>query len=208
MRTKLAVVLCAAALLMIFSPAVFAGQEGKFGVGARVGYALYQDDKIDNTDVEFDGTVSFGVDGTYWFSDMFSLELALEYAKPATDLKGDGEKLDFGDLQQLPILLTVRFHPFSAEGFSPYIGVGAGYYLNDFSADNAVKAEMGELDVDNNAGFHACLGTEFFLNDNMALNLEGRYAFDNTKFKADSGDESDSVDLNAITIKGGFKFYF
>ena len=215
MRTKM-VVMCVAALMLAFCPAVFAaGQEGKLGLGARVGYSVFQGDDFSNNgrqvDVDFDSCPTFGIDGTYWLSDMFSLELAVEYVTTATDAKTSGKTVDMGDLTQIPILLTFQYHPFTFEGFSPYVGVGAGYYINDFDTSDAFKALATggkDLEVDSNAGFHACLGTDYFVNDTMAVNLDVRYAFNSTKFKTEGSTSEETIDLNAYTVKLGFKYFF
>ncbi len=214
MRGKLIVLLCAA-LLLVFAPMAMAQEEGKAGLGIDLGYVLPQGDSIADDDIvidaDFNSTWTLGLSGTYWFADQFSLELAVEYLKTGLDFKVPGvATLDVGELQQIPILLTARFHPVDLDNFSPYIGVGAGYYINDFDTSKTLEVDAeDELEADSNAGFHIAAGGEYFVDDNIALNLDLRYQFNQIKLKVKSDpNDSENLDVNAFVAQVGLKYYF
>jgi len=216
-----------ATVVLLLSPQpVFAQDTGKFGFGVRVSYYGIQDDHFSyfttfasavDVESEFDEAVLIEFDLTYFFCRYFSLELSAGYVKTDMDYSESGSEGMYGELEQVPILLTARIHWPINEWFSPYIGGGAGYYINGID-----KAEEGPADffsgappavealVDEVFGFHAAAGIEFFINDHFALNLDVKYIWQETNIGFDGAgfDSSDSSHLDALTAGVGLKYYF
>ena len=109
MRNKIAApLLVIVALLLVFAQVGFAqDMNGKFGIGARIGYVNYSGDSIDDTDVDFDDAAMFGGNLVYYLHSYFSLELSADYVKTDTEVKGsDISSTNIGELKQVPIILN------------------------------------------------------------------------------------------------------
>jgi outer membrane protein len=197
----------------------------RFGVGARVGFAMfsggdYVDVRSDRWDYDIDEQFIYGINTTFVLSKYFSYELAVEYL-PDTDmpttLNGAALVSDMGELSSLPITFTVRFHIPTGTMVSPYIGGGVGYYFNDFDLDPlyiATYLNPGDsFEVEDSFGFHANAGTEIFFGQdrNFAMNVDVKYIWnqaDLNKYFVAAPPESYDIDLDALVVGLGFKYYF
>jgi len=169
-----------------------------------------------DADSTFDDAVLLEMNFTYFFYRYFSLELSAGYTQTDMDVSFLGFEGRYGELEQIPILLTGRFHWPVDERFSLYAGGGAGYYLHDIDrADGPGEFFNGspagvEAFVDDGFGFHVNAGIEFFIFDHFALNLDVKYIW----LQVDIGFEGaglyskDSTNLDALVIGTGLKFYF
>ena len=119
-------------------------------VGAGVGYALPMGDFAD----WYDGGLMFGLNGCYMFTDMYGLEVGVDYA--AFPVNSDFEDLFGGDdldvsLRIIPI--TVDFlAAFPAGNMKPYVKGGVGYYMWKPTGDDVSDEAEGENDFGINAG--------------------------------------------------------
>ena len=142
MRNKIAApLLVIVALLLVFAQVGFAqDMNGKFGIGARIGYVNYSGDSIDDTDVDFDDAAMFGGNLVYYLHSYFSLELSADYVKTDTEIKGSGlSPTNIGELKQIPIILNGCFHFSTNQKISPYLSAGIGYYINDFDLSDSLS---------------------------------------------------------------------
>ena len=217
MRNKIAApLLVIVALLLVFAQVGFAqDMNGKFGIGARIGYVNYSGDSIDDTDVDFDDAAMFGGNLVYYLHSYFSLELSADYVKTDTEFKVSGfSPVNFGELKQVPIILNGRFHFSTNQKISPYLSAGIGYYINDFDLSDAASSELpsgSELDPDDSIGFNLGGGIQFLLNEHFALDLDLKYIWNKTDFEAKApGYEKEeiSVDLDNFYVGIGLKYYF
>lgn len=214
-KKKSIIVLFVSAFLFIFSQAAFAQEAGKLGVGLRASYMNISGDEDKNVDFDFDGSALYGIDLTYFFCNYFSLEASLNYAKTDMDAQPKGEaKFDFGEIKQVPVLLTGRFHFPVNDKITPYIGAGVGYNFNDFDLSSTAPSLLGAgttTDIDNSFGYHVNGGIEWFLNQNVALNCDLKYIWSSTdlelKVPGEAVEKFD-VDLNAFVAGIGIKYYF
>jgi outer membrane protein W len=207
-------------VMVLVSQSSFAQEAKKFAFGARVSYNIFQDDEIElfntNIDTEYDSSVSISADFTYLFNESFSLELSLGYLKTDMTVSRFGDKLGYGELTQIPILLTGRYHFSVNDKVMPYIGLGVGYYLNDMedadgNGDFFDDAPSGVNSFADDAfGFHLAGGVEYFVTDNVALNLDLKYVLLSTTIGFDGAgyDENDSTTLNSFVFGIGAKYYF
>jgi outer membrane protein len=195
-----------ATLVLVFSQVGFAqDMEGKFGVGVRVAYVNYTGESshlIDGAD--FDDAAMYGANLTYFVHRNFSFELSIDYAE--SDL--DYLDITMGELEQVPILLTARTHLSTNPNVNPYLGIGLGYYLNDF--DLSDSSQFVKVDPDDGFGFHLSAGVEYFVNEHFALNLELKYIFNEVDFifKTPGDRWKEAVDLDTFYTGVGIKYYF
>jgi len=134
-----------------------------------------------------------------------------------------------GELRTVPLTATVLVDLGSlTASIRPYVGVGIGYYINDVdnvgvSADVfGVKFPVEEfldmdIDADDAFGWHVCAGVDWFLTNNIAVNLEASYRW--VEYDWDiamrvlgleelNEQISGSYDLDGWTLTAGLSLFF
>lgn len=194
-------------------------QEKRFAVGVRAVYNSYHGGDIDlflDSDADYEYALGFSADVTYFFSKSFSLELGVgrqETTMKVVDLIMGG---DYGELTQMPVLLTGRYHFAPSDKTTIYTGFGIGYYFHDMTradgngdyfdgAPPGVKAF-----ADDAFGYHVNAGMECFLSEHVALNVDLKYVMLDVDigFNGAGFDVKDSTSLNAFVTGVGVKYYF
>jgi len=216
MSKRIAVVLCSVTLLLFSSNFGFAQPLGKWGIGGRISYYAPDEFRAEGDTWDPDEGVLLEGNISYFVNNWFSLELGAGYTRSDVDLKDGktGLSIDFGELEQIPILLTGRLHYwFSNSKITLYAGGGVGYYINDFELSGSVSAEfpVSTLDADDSFGFHVNGGMESFLTDKVALDLDLKYVWNEADFtQTDPGEapESAEIDLDAFVVGVSIKYFF
>jgi outer membrane protein W len=206
------------AVLFVFIGRIGSAQElnKKFGIGARGSYYRIAKDDMPQGEIRNNGTLYGEANLTYFFVEYFSLELSGGYAKPDLDLRQNstGFVVDYGEIEQIPFLLTARFHWWSdIPKVGLYAGGGVGYFINDFSVSSTfISLNPGvAVDVDNSFGLLAAAGIEYFITTNLALNVDVKYIYNPVDFvQTEPGVSPMSFDLDLNTFIGGVgvKYYF
>jgi len=205
MRKQMITVLCVGMMVLFAAGPAFAGEAGKWGMGLRLGYSGYAGDTITDSgvDVDFDpdGAAFYGANLTYFFSNDWALEGALEYCTTSVDAKAAGWTDDIGDLTQIPLLLTLRYQP-TVGAWMPYVGAGVGYYFNSFDSSDPAD----DSDFEDSFGFLLNVGADYMVNANNCLGLDLRYTFNSAEVE----DEPNSPDfeLNAFQAGLTWKYMF
>lgn len=205
MRNKIvAPLLVIVALLLVFGQVGFAqDMQGKFGIGAGVAYITYSED--DGFDP--DENVMYGGNLTYFIQRYLSLELSVNYVNTDAYL----DNCNIGELEQIPILLSLRGHLSTNTKVGPYVTVGVGYYLNDFEMESSILPGY-DLDPDDSFGFHVGGGVEYFFNEHFAFNADFKFMWSNVDFSGTGPGgiilRDEEVDVDAFTAGVGLKFYF
>jgi len=172
-------VLLAVCLVSLLIPASAAAQEApaRISIGAKVGYVDI---------ASFGKQVNIAFAGVPYYEGFFELqvskyascELSFGYLDLDVDGTMDGVTLDFGELQQFPVILTIRYHlPFHSGRISPYLGGGVGYYFNSFDTSRVVSLAGGEIDTDDSAAFHLGAGIKYHVADDVALCLDVKHVW-------------------------------
>lgn len=215
MNKKIGLVLCMITLLLFFNNATFAQEmDKKWGIGARLSYYAPDDTTIEDVSFDPDSSVLFEGNLTYFVNDLFSFEFGTGYTKPDVDAESSGISLEFGELEQIPILLTGRFHywlPNTSTNF--YAGAGVGYYVNDFDLSSLFQTAIPgfNIDSDDSFGFHVNGGVEFFINDNVAFDVDLKYIWNEADFTSTMSGfppETDEIDLDAFSAGISIKYFF
>jgi outer membrane protein len=208
------------ALVLVFGQIGLAqDMNGKFGIGARIGYVNYAGDDYgvsgSNFDVDFDAAAMYGGNLVYYLHSYFSLELSADYVKTDTEIKGFGlSPTNIGELKQVPIILNGRFHFSTNQKISPYLSAGIGYYINDFDLSDSLSSVLpsgSELDPEDSIGFNLGGGIQFLLNEHFALDLDLKYIWNKADFEAKVPGvptEEISIDLDNFYVGIGLKYYF
>jgi outer membrane protein W len=202
---------------------VFAAQVGsaeelgkKFAVGARAGVYKISDDDMPQGEIRSSGTLYGEANLTYFFVDYFSLEFSGGYVKPDLDLRQNatGYVVEYGELKQIPLLLTARFHWWSdIPKVGLYAGGGVGYFINDFTVSSTLRGLYPgiSVDADNSLGALVAVGVEYFITTKWALNVDLKYVYNPVDFlQTQPGVSPSAFDLNLNTFLGGvgIKYYF
>ena len=217
--SKKAIIICvAAAFVLLFGHNAFAKDlAGKFGIGAQIAYSKIIDEEIEEVhgmERTFEGTSMYGANATYFFTDWFSLEFGLHYVKTDMEQSATDVSIDLGELTQTPMLLTARAHLPNKSVVTPYLGIGGGYYFNDFGP-SAILSETflpgTSIEAEDSYGFHVAGGMEAFMSDNLALCLDLKYVWSSTDFVREVHKykgSTDHIDLDTFTAGIGVKYYF
>jgi outer membrane protein len=201
-----------AALMLVVSQIGFAqDMEGRLGIGARVSYVNFSDEDLYTFDVDPDETPMYGGNITYFVHSYLSIEWSVDYLETDVDLDAIGGSVDIGDLEQIPVLLSLRTHLSTNPKVSPYLTVGIGYYFNDFDMKSSIPAGY-DVDLDDSFGYHLGGGVEYFFNNHFAFNLDFKYIWDNVDVDLrEPGGYSvndKNVDVDFFSAGIGFKYYF
>ena len=130
------------------------------------------------------------------------------------ELDDQGTEVEQGELEQIPLMLTLRAHMPSEGGFSPYIGAGLSYFFNDFEMSDFYSQNLAKgtsIDPDDGLGFHANLGMEIDVSDNLAFDIDAKYTWYEEEFtikRPGKRDREEDVELNSFSIGAGMKVYF
>jgi len=206
---------CAAALLFLVGQVVWAQElEGRLGLGVGLGYSDIAHDDTFLGSTEADGSLFFQANITYFIVNWFSLEFSAGYSKYDLDLDQSGNFVEWGDLEQIPLLLTARFYWWNEIPLvGLYLGGGFGYYFNGFDVSDSYRTTYpGVLvDFDDTLGFHIVGGFEYFFNKDFAINVDLKYTLSKADFSVSrpgSPSLSSDVDLNAFYGCIGVRYYF
>ncbi len=187
MPRNLAIALFAVALAVFFSSAM--AQEGPqenhfLAVGARVLYGNVEEafDRSMGGQGSVDEEFGYGVMAKLAISQRLWVQLAADAFTFTGELSEPDHRIS-ADLQTIPLTGTLLFDLVSRNSsIRPYVGAGIGYYLNEF--DDVTESAFGYLtnlkeyadfDADNGFGWHVCAGVDWFLTNNLAINVEALY---------------------------------
>jgi outer membrane protein len=201
-----------AALMLVVSQIGFAqDMEGRLGIGARVSYVNFSDEDLYTFDVDPDETPMYGGNITYFVHSYLSIEWSVDYLETDVDLDAIGGSVDIGDLEQIPVLLSLRTHLPTNLKVSPYLTVGIGYYFNDFDMKGYVPAGY-DVDIDDSFGYHLGGGIEYFFNNHFAFNLDFKYICNKVDVDLEEPGgysvNDKNLDMDSFSAGMGFKYYF
>lgn len=209
----------AAVFAFFYCTAVFADNTGKFAIGVETAYYNIAEQAfpgVSGLDIDCDATSLSGGVLTYYAADFFSAEFSVDYAKATMKAEGNGVTLGMGELVQIPLMLTARFHVPNESICSPYMGGGVGYYINDFDTDGTwadvlFAGRDYKMESDNCLGYHANAGVEINAGDSTVIDIDLKYIWCQTDFEESIAGRStgtSELDLNGFVMGVGVKWLF
>ena len=187
----------------------------RFALGARAGFYKISDDDMPLGEIKSNGTLYGEANLTYFFVDYFSLEFSGGYVKPDLDLTlTTGSVVSYGEVEQIPLLLTARFHWWSdIPKVGLYAGGGVGYFVNDFNVSDTLRSLFPgvSVDADNSLAALVAVGVEYFITTKWALNVDVKYIYNTVDFvQTQPGVTPSAFDLNLSTFVAGvgIKYFF
>jgi len=184
----------------------------KFSIGAGGGY---MSTSKYGSGLVFGGSLVAGI------TKNFGIELRGSYFQG--DVAGEASGLSKGKFTTIPIQLSLQFRYPVGDKLVPYLGGGAGYYLNDFALDASVVSKWSNVGftisetMDPGIGFHFGGGLDFLVVPKIIVNIDVRYALAKAKVTWKLADENgvaeasgtlDNLEINplaaALSIRYGF----
>lgn len=131
---------------------------------------------------------------------------ALTRHKLTADTPTGGQGM--GDLRQLSTTVTAQYHLQPQDKFSPYIGAGLNY-TTTYRTDN--ENNFSNLQMDPGFGVAAQAGADYFLTNQVYLNMDVKKVWLDSKMKAVSPTGSalrSNVDIDpwVLGVGAGYKF--
>ncbi len=168
-------------------------------------------DLADPATIDFDPSVGYGASANIFFSDRFSVELAISRVKTDTTIRRRAVSSPGGELEMMPVTAVVQWH-FAPNGFiDPYIGAGAAYVLFDDVKDNGLSG-LDQIDLKDDAGLAVNAGLGFKLGNRFGIVLDGKYVPLESNAKAvvlGTGETSEGkVDISPIIVSAGLSLRF
>ena len=173
----------------------------RWGVGVSLGYAIPQENDADSS--FYRGAVI-----TYGLAPNYVVQLDIGYLS----FSQSAHSIDYGDLQGVPLMLSLQWrHPYSI-GTSPaawYLLGGVGWtFWNLDSSDEAPRLGV-EASADDAFAARGGLGFDVFFTDNLAWNVEGSYTFSarDVKLIEPGTNDSEKQDSDYWLLASGVRYY-
>ena len=200
--------------------------ENRSAIGARASYFMYNNDdfNVDGliVDMSPDDSDAFGINYTYIADYYFSFEFSADYIKTDVELSAltPGISGNAGELTQIPVLLTGRFHPYVSSRLTPYFSSGLGYFFNHLESNPDTAEHLygpgANLKMDESPCFYVGGGVEIFFSKNIALNIDFKYIWTQVKGTVsrlgtadlDGFSEATNLSINPFAAGMGIKYYF
>jgi outer membrane protein len=187
------------------------------------GYASWVDTSSEGTfddttsnpvDINFDGTLGYGVAANVFFGDHISTEFAIVRVNSDVSFRRRAVGGTNGSTQaeMMPITAVLQFHLAPNGRFDPYVGAGAAYVLID---DVDTPSELNNLDFEkldfkDDVGLALNAGLGIRLTNNLGLTLDAKYVPLESSAKAvrTTGAETVKFDINPVILSAGLSLRF
>jgi outer membrane protein W len=214
---KHAVVLITVVLLLITAVPMSA-QNRFFDL---TGYAAWVDSSSEGTfdqtagdpiDVNFDGTLGYGLAANVFFGNRISTEFAIVRVNSDIQFRQRAVANANTQAEILPITAVLQFHLAPNSAFDPYIGAGAAYVLIDDvdTPDELNNIDFERLDFDDDIGLALNAGVGVRLTQNFGLTFDAKYVPLESSARAvrTIGDEEVKFDINPVILSAGLSLRF
>jgi outer membrane protein len=148
------------------------------------------------------------VDLTYFITDNIAVEaiaaITKHDGKARNTAAGD---VDLGSVWVLPPTVTLQYHPFPKERWSPYVGAGVNYtfFFNDDTPDDG---QVKSIHYSDSFGWALQAGLDYALTDSVYLNVDVKKLFVSTKARINDGAIHSKVDVDPWIVGAGIGYKF
>jgi outer membrane protein len=173
----------------------------------------FDDTTANPVDVNFDGTLGYGLAANVFFGDRISTEFAIVRVESDVSVRQRAVN-NVGDTQAelMPITAVLQFHLAPNGRFDPYIGAGAAYVLIDDvdAPDELNNLDFESLDFDDDVGLALNAGLGIKITDNLGLTFDAKYVpLESSARAVRTGDTADvKFDINPVILSGGLSLRF
>jgi len=213
---KHAVTIAAALALLVAVPAL--GQGRAFDL---TGYAAWVDTSSEGTfdqaggdpvDVNFDGTLGYGIGANIFFGDRISAEFAIVRVNSDVNFRQRAVANAATQAELMPITGVLQFHLAPNSTIDPYIGAGAAYVLID---DVDTPSELNNIDFEsldfkNDVGLALNAGLGIRITNNLGLTLDAKYVPLESSATAvrTTGNTDVKFEINPVILSAGVSLRF
>jgi outer membrane protein len=146
-------------------------------------------------------------DFSYFFTDNIAVELIAATTRHSVSADGTAiGHVDVGSVWALPPTLTLQYHFFPHERFSPYIG--AGVNATFFYGARAAGAPVTQVTFSDNAGAAIQAGIDYNIGGHWFANVDVKQIFLNTTASIDGGAIKAKTALNPLVVGMGIGYRF
>ena len=200
-----------------FTQSAVADKDG-FSISGFAGYYNTSSSVFIDSDVHFETLPAYGGAITYHFSSRISAELSATAYDSVVDVAWDDKYERLGQIKQTALFYTVRYQfPIRKSNSHIYLGLGAGYFDNEF--DHFNRSEFHEFfgvniqsaKINDSVAYLANVGSEMRLSKHFAAYLDLKVIFNQPKFDIilyDGTAAEKDVGMNASLFVLGAKYYF
>jgi outer membrane protein len=172
----------------------------------------FDDTTANPVDVNFDGSMGYGVAANIFFGDRISTEFAI--VRVNTDVGFRQRAVANADTQaeMMPITAVLQFHLAPNGRFDPYIGAGAAYVLIDDvdTPEELNNIDFERLDFKEDVGLALNAGLGIRLGNNFGLTLDAKYVPLESSATAvrTTGSQDVDFEINPVILSAGLSLRF
>lgn len=207
------------ALLLLVSSVPASAQDRFFDL---TGYASWVDtssegtfdfDGADDIDVNFDGTLGYGLAANIFLGDRISTEFAITRVENDVTFRTRAvNNAGTAGVEMMPITGVLQFH-FAPNSFiDPYVGGGVAYVLFDDvdGTDELNNVDFERIDFEDDFGFVVNAGLGIRITENFGLTLDGKYVplESSATARRTIGDREATFDMNPVILSAGVSLRF
>ena len=145
----------------------FGGIEpGRWIVGIRAGFSPLTQQLSEGTSTSVGPLVNF--QAMYSLNTWFLAGMMLEWERHGVSV--EQPDVDLGHQDTVSVLPTIEIRPGKSGPLSPYVNMSVGMNINSFGEDTAIR-----ISPSNTFAWRLVWGTDYRLNERIALNLEMAY---------------------------------
>ncbi len=173
----------------------------------------FDDTTADDVDVNFDGTLGYGVGANIFFGNRLSTEFAIVRVNSDVGFRRRAAgPVASTEAEIMPITAVLQFHLLPNARIDPYIGAGAAYVLIDDvdAPDELGNIDFESLDFDDDVGLALNAGVGIRLTNNLGLTIDAKYVPLESSATAvrTTGDEEVRFDMNPVIFSAGLSLRF
>lgn len=204
-------------IAMLFSVAMVAMPLGAASVdlGVWVVSPEFQgDNRIDDAsdiEINFDEEIGFAGTASILWTSGFSTELGIYRFSSDGSMDIGGvldESIDLGQLDVMPVTLTLRAH-FGGERVDFYVGAGGAWVtFDDLESDALRLGGVESIKVDDEATWLANAGLSIHLTRSLRLGLDVKYIDLETSATDNIGRDEVELELDPLLVSAGVMYRF
>jgi outer membrane protein len=167
----------------------------------------------DAADIEFDGTIGYGLAANIFWGDRISTEFAISRVDTESTVRRRAVGNAGADLEMMPITAVLQFHFIPNGVIDPYIGAGAAYVLFDDveDPDDLDDLDFERIELDDDVGLALNAGVGIRLTPRLGITLDAKYVPLESSARAvfvTGPDTETTVDINPVIFSAGLTLRF
>jgi outer membrane protein len=172
----------------------------------------FNEDTANPVDVNFDGTLGYGIGANIFWGDRISTEFAIVRVNSDVGFRQRAVANSNTQAELMPITGVLQFH-FAPNGrIDPYIGAGAAYVLIDDvdTPEELNNIDFERLDFKDDVGLALNAGLGIRLTNNFGLTLDAKYVPLESSATAvrTTGSTDVKFDINPVILSAGLSLRF